>query len=310
MRYQGPGPALWFTLEKMTEIEIFSPAKINLTLAITGKRGDGFHRLTSLVAPLSFGDDVTVGVLRGGSGIVLTTSNPALAVDETNIAWSAADRFLKRFGIDASVNIRIEKRIPIGAGLGGGSSNGSSVLSGLAKLFDIDDVEALTNIAEELGSDSPLFLSPEPLIMRGRGELIERLESDVIRTIAGKSVIVLKPGFGISTTWAYGALAAAPQDYASDSEAEAKLEEWKRGERSLESLFMNSFDGVVGRKFPSIPLLLESIRTETGAACLMSGSGSSCFALCDGSEIDRIRSIVAEKWGQNAFFEVARILDK
>lgn len=309
MRYRVARPALGFALEKMTEIEIFSPAKINLTLAITGKREDGFHSLTSLVAPLSFGDQVSIAVRRGGSGIVLTTSNAALPVDESNIAWQAADRFLKRFGVEASLKIRIEKRIPIGAGLGGGSSNGSSVLSGLAKLFDIDDFKVITSIAEELGSDCPLFLRPEPLVMRGRGELIERLSSDVIRTLAGRSVVLFKPGFGISTAWAYGALAAAPQDYASASEAEAKLEEWKRGERSLETLLMNSFDGAVGRKYPSIPLLLESIRMETGAACLMSGSGSSCFVVCEGSGIDRIRSMVVEKWGQTAFFEVARIVD-
>lgn len=309
LRYRSRRPALAFALGDMMETEIFSPAKINLTLAITGKRSDGFHGLTSLVAPVSFGDQVSVRALSGGSSIVLTTNNASLPVDESNIAWRAADRFLKRFGIEASIEIRIEKRIPIGAGLGGGSSNGSAVLSGLAKLFDVDDFEALTSIATELGSDCPLFLRPEPLIMRGRGEVIERLGGKVIGRIAGKLVVLFNPGFGISTAWAYGSLAASPQFYANESEAEAELAEWKRGERPLESLLMNSFDEIIGRKYPSIPLLLECIRKETGATCLMSGSGSSCFAFCDGSAIARIRSIISDKWGQSAFFEAARIWD-
>lgn len=293
----------------MMEIEVFSPAKINLSLAITGKRADGFHGLTSLVVPLAFGDQVSLSVERGSSGISLSADNEFLPVDEGNIAWRAADRFLRKFEIQASVRIRIEKRIPIGAGLGGGSSNGSAVLSGLAQLFEIGEIEALSNIAAELGSDCPLFLYREPLIMRGRGELIERLDSGVIRRLAGKTLALFKPSFGISTAWAYRALAGAPQHYASAARIEVKLEEWKQGKRSIESVLMNSFDSVVGQKYPCIPLLLEQIRAETGIIGLMSGSGSSCFALCEDSEMTRVRSIVAEKWGDSAFFKATRILD-
>ena len=293
----------------MAEIEIFSPAKINLTLAITGRREDGFHNLASLVVPLAFGDDVRIKTRPERSGIVLATSNENLPVDAGNIAWRAADLFLKTFGIRSSVDIEIRKRIPIGAGLGGGSSNGSAVLRGLSQLFEIDDSEAISNIAAKLGSDCPLFLQAEPLIMRGRGDAIERLDPDIIRSLAGMPLALFKPSFGISTAWAYRELAASPHLYASASQTESELEQWKQGKRSLDSLLMNSFSSVVGQKYPSIPLILESIQAETGSACLMSGSGSSCFALCKGSEMARIRSIVSEKWGKSAFFGATRILD-
>ncbi len=101
------------------EIAISSPAKINLSLAVTGLRADGFHSLTSLVAPLAFGDRVSLKVETGENGISLESSDPQLPVDEQNIAWRAADRFLRYFRVEARVDIRIEKNIPIGAGLGG-----------------------------------------------------------------------------------------------------------------------------------------------------------------------------------------------
>lgn len=290
------------------EIEISSPAKINLMLAVTGLRDDGFHSLTSLVAPLSFGDTIFIRVEPGKKGISLETSDPTLPSDDENIAWRAADLFLKRFGIDTGVKLRIEKNIPIGAGLGGGSSNAATVLKGLATLFEIQDGPALRELAEKLGSDCPLFLNPEPLIMRGRGEEIERLSDAAKRSLAGESLVLFKPAFGISTPWAYQSLARSG-DYAEASETEKRLSAWKEGALSLSELLFNSFDSVVGRKYPSIPLMLESIRQKTGASCLMSGSGSACFALCNEAKASCVNDLVAEYWGARAFFRSTRIAD-
>ncbi len=290
------------------EIEISSPAKINLMLAVTGLRDDGFHSLTSLVAPLSFGDTIFIRVKAGKTGISLETSDPILPEDDRNIAWRAADLFLKRFGLDTRVEIRIEKNIPIGAGLGGGSSNAAAVLKGLATLFEIQDGPALRDLAEKLGSDCPLFLNPEPLIMRGRGEEIERLDDAAKQSLAGESLVLFKPAFGISTLWAYQSLARFGE-YAEASEAEKRLSAWKKGALSLSELLFNSFDSVVGRKYPSIPLMLESIRQKTGVSCLMSGSGSACFALCNQANEAGIRGLVAEYWGASAFFRSTRIAD-
>ncbi len=290
------------------EIEISSPAKINLSLAVTGLRADGFHALTSLVAPLAFGDRVSLTVEAGKEGISLKSTDPHLPIDDQNIAWRAADHFLRYFGFEARVDIRIEKNIPIGAGLGGGSSNAASVLKGLAALLDIQDDSILEALAGELGSDCPLFLKPEPLIMRGRGEEIERLGETSRRSLVGQSIVLFKPSFGISTAWAYQSLAGLGA-YADLVESENRLEAWKNGNLPLGNLLMNSFDPVVGNKYPSIPLMLKLIREKTGSPCLMSGSGSGCFALCNPDTENPIRELVAECWGERAFFRSTRISD-
>lgn len=290
------------------EIAISSPAKINLSLAVTGLRADGFHSLTSLVAPLAFGDRVSLKVETGENGISLESSDPQLPVDEQNIAWRAADRFLRYFRVEARVDIRIEKNIPIGAGLGGGSSNAASVLKGLAALLDIQDASGLESLAGELGSDCPLFLKPEPLIMRGRGEEIERLDEETRRSLVDQSVVLFKPSFGISTAWAYQSLAGSGA-YADLVETETELEAWKEGSRPLGNLLMNSFDPVVGKKYPSIPLMLKLIREKTGSPCLMSGSGSCCFALCNPYTAALVKELVAKCWGERAFFRSTRIAD-
>lgn len=290
------------------EIEISSPAKINLMLAITGRRDDGFHSLSSLVTPIDFCDTVQLKVDTNAEGIELESTDGSLPTGKANIAWRAADLFLRRFRLQASVAVRIEKRIPVGAGLGGGSSNAASVLKGLARLFGIDETKVLLELAAELGSDCPLFLESEPLIMRGRGEIIERLDDAVKRSLSGRSILLFKPSFGISTVWAYKSLAIKGA-YENASQVESHLEEWKKGTRPLESLLANSFDSVVGRKYPSIPLLLKAIREKTGAPCLMSGSGSCCFALCESGQADSIRDTVAECWGSNAFLASSSVVD-
>ncbi len=289
------------TSERM-EINLPSPAKINLMLAVTGRREDGFHSLTSLVTPLAFGDTVHLSVSRGGDGVTIETTDPSLPVDRANIAWRAADSFLKRFPIEASIHSRIEKRIPVGAGLGGGSSNAASVLKGLASLFEVEDQGALRELAAALGSDCPLFLEPGPSVLRGRGDEIERLGPEAAQSLSGLSLVLFKPSFGISTVWAYQALARVGR-YADANVAETQLESWSKGALSLEALLANSFDSVVGRKYPSIPLMLETVRRKTEIPCLMSGSGSCCFALCDRDRVPRIRACIEEGWGKRAFFQ-------
>ncbi len=293
----------------MAEIEIPSPAKINLLLAITGRREDGFHSLTSLVAPLEFGDRIAIRAEEGNPSVALSSNSESIPVDERNLAWKAARGFLDRFQIRAAVSVHIDKRIPVGAGLGGGSSNAASTLMGLSQLFGIDDDASIRSLAESLGSDCPLFLDRSPLIMRGRGELLESLEPEAQARLRGRRIALFKPSFGISTAWAYQALAARPDRYADADNAETRLGAWQCGELPLEDLLFNSFSEVAAAKYPAIPLVLDRIRASVGAPCLMSGSGSACFALADAADIERIRSLVGECWGRNAFFQETRIAD-
>lgn len=290
-------------------MRLFSPAKVNLLLAVTGKRDDGFHDLISLVSPLSFGDDLVVEVVEEATGVTLTCSDPSLPADSSNLAYKAAMSFLDAIGSSVGVKVHLEKRIPMEAGLGGGSSNAATVLLALNRLFDSAlSAEALSALAAELGSDCPLFLQRKPVVMRGRGEILESLDESLVEQLEGKRLAVFKPGFGVPTGWAYSRLASAVEGYEVAESVEGRLEAWKTGKLGLEDLLFNSFERTVFEKFIPIPALFASIDETTRLRCLMSGSGSACFVLIESdSQASKIESLVSDAWGKDAFFEICRL---
>jgi 4-diphosphocytidyl-2-C-methyl-D-erythritol kinase len=290
-------------------IELLCPAKINWLLAITGKREDGFHELVSLVTPLAFGDRLRLRRSSSKAGISLRIFGADLSDGPDNLAWRAAELFLDKFGLEVGLDMELEKRIPIGAGLGGGSSNAAGVLRGLSGLFEIDDEASLIELAAELGSDCPLFLKGKPVVMRGRGERLESLSELQRQSLDAAPVALFKPSFGISTAWAYEALAADPSQYTSPQEVELVLDQWGRGDLRLAELLRNSFDPLVSNKYPCILLVKNKILQETGCRCLLSGSGSACFAIGPAEAFRRIREIVRECWGPRAFFQETTISD-
>ena len=246
-------------------IEIFAPAKINLYLHIMGKRPDGFHELETLMAPISIGDTLTAS-LTAEPGIALTCEGggAALPVDPTNLAWRAAALFIEKYGILRGVRLHLKKVTPIGAGLGGGSSDGAHVLLALRKLTGVAAPDAeLAEIAAQLGSDVPFFIYRRPAVCKGRGEIIERCEGWA-RSYRG---LLIHPGFGVPTPWAYKAYAADP----------------KRGEEGTQFAFgvlRNDLEPPVFSKYLWIPAAKQWLAEQPEVAgALMSGSGSSVFAL-------------------------------
>jgi len=292
----------------MKKIELNSPAKINLSLAITGRRADGFHDLISLVAPLEFGDRVSVKSLGRKGGISLECDMPGVPTDESNLAVKAAERFRDTFGIEDALSIRLDKRIPAGAGLGGGSSNAAAILEALSQMYGIGDVETLFGLAAEIGSDCPLFLKRRPVVMRGRGEIIEELPESAQGALAGLEIILFKPSFSIPTKWAYQSLATAGDMYADREDSEARLNLWLAGELPLEELLSNTLESVADNKFPALPIMRESIRKEFGLSCLMSGSGSCNFALGEGRNSEHLEARIREAWGKRCFFEATKVV--
>ena len=293
----------------MRQLEVFSPAKINLFLGVLGKMESGFHELLSLVAPVNLSDKLRIRTSEGRPSIQLVCDDPNLPTDQRNLAFLAAERFLERYELELEVEIELEKRIPLGAGLGGGSSNASSVIKGLAELSGVSDQEDLEELACSIGSDCPLFLRQRPLVMRGRGELLEDLsktESDLLR---GKRLLLFKPSFSVGTAWAYQALSANPANYDSTAWAETRLRTWREKEISLEALLHNTFEKAVFTKYPALEALAIKIREEHGARMLMSGSGSACFILLDeGSDEDGLRHLMIECWGEHAMRHSVNIL--
>src|SRR6266849_3091884 len=189
------------TLEKK------SPCKVNLLLNILGKRPDGFHELETVLHPVGLYDRLRF--TRGGRGIQLACSDPALPADERNLAHRAAASFLQAARLDEGVRIELEKRIPLAAGLGGGSGNAATTLLGLNELFGKPlTAEQLRTIAASLGSDIPFFLQPQPALATGRGEQVIPLAA--FPALRGAAFLLIHPGFGISTAWAYRQLACFP----------------------------------------------------------------------------------------------------
>lgn len=287
---------------------IFSPAKLNLFLAITGRRADGFHELVSVAAPLDWGDTLRA---ERAEADALTCDDPAVPVDGSNLVLKAAQAFRAASGWAGGVRFALEKRIPIGAGLGGGSSNAAAALRALNRLAARPLGEAaLAEVAASVGSDCALFLHEGPVAMRGRGERVAPLPAPAAARLRGRRVLVFKPAFGISTAWAYGQMAArAPASYLPAADAEARLAAWVRddGARAEELLF-NNMEAAAFAKFPALPLLLERLRAEFGLQPRMSGSGSACFAfLGEEGRTEVMAARIREAWGESAFVISARL---
>ena len=261
-------------------LETTSCCKVNLILNILGKRPDGFHELETLMHPVGLCDRLTFE--RTGRDIKLTCSDPILPVHSRNLVYRAAALFLKTKGIHDGLRIHLEKQVPIAAGLGGGSGNAAATLLALNELFGHPATPAeLHEMAASLGSDIPFFLQNKPALALGRGELITPLEFFPVFRHA--YLVLIHPGFGISTAWAYQHLALFPQAQNGQPGRAAKLAELLQAGDSTGAsrALYNSLEAPALDKFPLLQLFQDYFRASGAWATLMSGSGSTTFAVAD-----------------------------
>lgn len=255
-----------------------SPCKVNLILNILGKRPDGFHELETVMHPVNVCDELSFA--RGGSGVQLTCSHPELPVDSRNLVFRAATAFLAEAKISDGVRLHLEKRIPMAAGLGGGSGNAATTLLGLNALFGNPlSAGQLQTLAAALGSDVPFFLQTKPALAVGRGEQVQSLEP--FACLRGTAILLVHPGFGISTPWAYKELARFPAALNGERGRAQRLVTTLR-EKNLAAAgkdFYNSLEAPALEKFPVLALYQEFFREHGAAVSLMSGSGSTTFAI-------------------------------
>jgi len=267
----------------MTACEKASPCKVNLMLNILGKRQDGFHELETILQPVNVCDRLTFE--RGGSGVALSCSDAGLPTDERNLVHQAATAFWQAAQVSDGVRIYLDKRIPLAAGLGGGSGNAATTLMGLNELFGSPlSAEKLQELAAALGSDVPFFLQTKPALATGRGEKIQPL--DFFPTLRGTMILLIHPGFGISTPWAYQNLARFPAALNGQTGRAGKLITLLQA-GDLEAAgraFYNSLEAPAMDKFPLLALYQEFLRSHGAAAALMSGSGSTTFAIVRGAK--------------------------
>lgn len=245
------------------------PAKINLWLEVVGKRENGYHDLSSLMLPVSVFDRITVGVRPGGEGISISCDTPEIPSDERNLAWRAADLYLKAGAIRAGVDIGIEKRIPWGAGLGGGSSDAAGVLCALNSFFKYPVPPAeLHALALALGADVPFFLDSRPALATGIGEKLE-----FARSAPAYQLLLIKPPISVPTAWVYQSLKLTKRA------AQIKLASFEERPYELGDLIENDLETVTVPRYPVIAEIKRWLIGKGALAASMSGSGPTVFGI-------------------------------
>lgn len=274
-------------------------AKLNLSLAITGRRADGFHELVSLVAPIALADILSLDV---GRPLGLTCDDPALPVDGTNLVLRAAAAYARRRPAAPTGHFHLTKRVPHGAGLGGGSADAAAALRLLDRASgDPLGPEVLEALAAEVGSDCPFFVRGQAAVMRGRGERLDILPAAARAALAGRKVVLAKPPFGVPTPEAYGLLAHAGK-YRPVAQAEAELAAWLARPTDDPVRLGNDLADPVFSKYVALPAGLASFRRVTGSEWQMTGSGSACFAWVeDGFDQAGLRADAMRVWGPGAW---------
>ena len=257
-------------------MQVLAPAKINLSLKILGRRSDGFHEIDTLMAPISLCDEIEIEKSDAKEGIEFHCEDPSVPQGDDNLIVRAAKSFFAATKLKPAVCVELEKKIPHGAGLGGGSSDAASTLLALNELFETNlPREALSKIAETIGSDIPFFIFQSAGVCKGRGELVTPL-----KLRQSLSLLLLKPGFAVSTSWAYrhwqGSREIPGISYAAQEFG---------GQILVNDLEQPTFEKFVFLAQLKMWLLKQP---EVGVA-LMSGSGSATFAvLREHAEADRI----------------------
>ena len=247
-------------------MQVLAPAKINISLRILGRRSDGFHEIETLIAPISLCDQIKIERRSSKNEIVFRCDNPLVPKGDHNLVVRAAKVFFKEMKLTRGVSIELKKRIPHGAGLGGGSSDAASTLLALNELFETNlPREALAKMAETIGSDVPFFIFQSAAVCTGRGELV-----NPVNFRKQLSLLLLKPEFGVPTQWAYSRWRDS-REIPGVSYAAQKF----AGQQ-----FVNDLERPVFEKFVFLAQLKMSLlkQAEVGAA-LMSGSGSTIFAV-------------------------------
>ena len=254
-----------------SRLSLKAHAKINLTLEVLGKRPDGYHEVAMIMQSVSLHDTVTLS-LRD-SGISLACDRPDLPCDSGNLAFRAADLLRREVGVARGVQIELTKRIPLAAGLAGGSTDAAAVLKGLNRLWQLALPAAeLERLAARLGSDVPFCLQGGTSLATGRGEILTALPD-----FSGHGVVMANPPLQVSTPWVYGNFRGANQCRPEVS----RLHQWfgQQDFSAVAAALFNDLESVTIPAYPQIAAIKEQLLQAGAAGVLMSGSGPTVFAL-------------------------------
>lgn len=266
----------------------FANAKINLGLYVTERRADGYHNLESIFLPVSL-SDVLEAVATSGNDIAFSTQGRVIDGEiETNLCVKAY-RLLQRDFALGGVEATMLKQVPIGAGLGGGSSDGAHMLKILNEIFHLNlSIEQLQTYAAQLGSDCPFFIENKPSFVHGRGELLEPIELPKIES----HVVIIHPGIHVGTADAYRGIRPTPAPFDLRTIGSLPMDQWQ-------DVVTNDFEKVVFSLHPEIAAIKSSLLEQGARYCSMSGSGSAVFAFFDAPvQIVGIKPSYFVHWGR------------
>src|SRR4030042_3552472 len=252
----------------MTEaLHLESPAKVNLRLEILKKRTDGYHELRTVMQKISLYDTLHFSLKRG-KGISITTDHPSLPVGKKNLVYKAAQSILNGSSYEGGVDINIQKRIPLGAGLGGGSSNVATTMKALNQLLGLNlPWKRLMEMGLEIGADVPFFFLKGAAIGSGIGERLKKEE------LPSLWYVLIYPNFEVSTRWAYQHFVLTNQQF------HFNLHRFLKTPEGISRILLNHLEEVVSKRYPQINLMKEWLLSAGALGALMTGSGPTVFGL-------------------------------
>jgi len=244
-----------------------SPAKVNLRLEILGKREDGYHEIRTIFQKISLCDTLHFSLIRK-RGIYISTDNPSLPAGEKNLAYRAAEMLFDRSDYKGGISIEIQKRIPLGAGLGGGSSNAATTLKALNLLLKTGlSRKELMEIGLQIGADVPFFLMKGAAIGTGIGENLEKVE------IPHLWFLLINPKFEVSTRWAYQNFVLTKKRF------HYNIHKLLESPSKISRILRNDLEEVVATAYPQINKMKEVLSSVGAEGVLMTGSGPTVFGV-------------------------------
>lgn len=283
----------------MNKITIKARAKINLTLDILRKRPDGFHEVEMVMQTLELHDNVTLE--EKSDGIEVVTDHPLLTAGESNIAYKAADLLIRQFKLNKGVKIKIDKQIPVAAGLAGGSADAAAVLTGLNRLWNLGlSFDELAQLGSQIGSDVPFCIKGGTAVAKGRGEIITPLPA------APEIWMVLaKPPIEVSTAEVYKHFRIDAS--VSTSRAEATIKAIKAADiEGITENLGNALESVTLNRYPVVSQLKSAMQALGIKKPLMSGSGPSVFGFTGNPSVAQEAALHLQKLLPDHFVTVTR----
>lgn len=263
-----------------SKIKLLAPAKINIGLIVKEKLPSGYHLIETIMVPIKLFDILTIS--KKEKGIYFNTNSTRIPMDKNNLVMKAAMLFFKATKIKGGAEIYLQKKIPIKAGLGGGSSDAAHTLLGLNRIYgDILSLKQLCKLAINIGMDVPFFLYETPCYATGQGEILRPI------ILSKLYVILYIPNYGISTKWAYDKInAGLTDDNFSLNILKKKL--IQNDLLGINGLVSNTFESVVFTQYPDLLKIKNSFLANNAYAAGLSGSGSAIFGIFDKNMIGKV----------------------